>query len=105
MQVIERSLGWPTPMGRASSADFQSAVSQVCNLQAARTLAGTGKVERVMHLARPQIKNLRYSSLQVCATPESAAREGVGTARPHLLRARIPGDEPSPPLANTATGV
>ena len=39
------------------------------------------------------------------ALDDCSLREGVGTARPLSRRARFPGDGPSPPLANYATGV
>ena len=55
----------PTSHGsaHACSADFQSAVAPVCNRQEARSLPTPQNISSV-----PQVANLRYGSLQSCAT-------------------------------------
>src|SRR6266853_305398 len=69
----EKSVGWPSAPCRIRSADFQSAVSQVCNLRAVRPSNRTGTSEQAGHSELTQIENLRYSRLQTCATPKASA--------------------------------
>jgi len=59
-------------LGPLCNAEFQTAVSQVCNLQTA-TASRAGENLHLPHSERRQIDNLRYSRLQTCATPNSPA--------------------------------
>src|SRR5260221_8398033 len=58
----------------ARSADFQSAVSQVCNLLALRRNRSTVEVENHQRPGRLPIANRRYSRLKICATPSGGLR-------------------------------
>ena len=62
------SVAWPVPLYRIGSADFQSAVSQVCNLRAVGPSTRTCEDGPARYSEGAQIENLRYSRLQTCAT-------------------------------------
>src|SRR5260370_35462167 len=71
LTIIKKSAGLPAPLCRIRSADFQSAVSQVCNLRAIRPSTRTDASGQALRSELPQIENLRYSRLQTCATPKA----------------------------------
>jgi prepilin-type N-terminal cleavage/methylation domain-containing protein len=60
----------------AGSADFQSAVSLISNRQTVPIPSPIGLFER------PQVENLRYSRLEICATDRDGPRSGRRTGFP-----------------------
>src|SRR5436190_10793233 len=58
LRRTEEPVGWPTEAFRIRGAEFQSAVTQVCSLQAGLLSSRSGTAEQVRHSRLPQIENL-----------------------------------------------